>query len=288
MRNSLGIEQISGPIVETSRVPYREIVEQENMTRLDGRPICGMNLCDLALVDYLSDLKEEGFFNEDSRVLLVPAYGVVAFIFPTLGVKSVTAVEIDPTTLAWQKAISDFYYCDEIQKEIPDVLGLRDKSIYRNIPAYNATFSIYDSLRQFLVEGREPNPLTGSTFIRAALGTSPVKGVGNLATTFGPTEKFDFAVVPYLLGLENGLESDQAIMAGLADLAAVLEDGAKVVIAPFADKLFDPKHNPGVTGRLRKIIDQFNAQSPRLRLEFESVGFTGEDRSLVLTARRRA
>lgn len=176
---------------------------------------------------------------KDKRVLVVPAYGENAFMFSALGAKEVVGVDLDQLTIDWMNLLREFFNTNHIGEillsrlSFPDMdarTRLKDQGIIQPPQQYKGQFLI-EKLFSTIHAGESPNPLPNVAFQRASLGRS--SSTSSIGEVFGRNgQEFDFIHVPYLLGIDSGIETTDGISDAFEDLYQVCAPGARVMIAP--------------------------------------------------------
>ena len=180
---------------------------------------------------------------QGKRVLVIPGYGNSAFLFAEAGAKSVTVYDKDPVTIAWIKAFKNYYHyrTSQLSPSIGELLA--------------ALTQWYPPLLK-LPTGRIKNSLCWAINPKALRRTyifyilslvqeaiqSQAKGnfelendiefhTGELSHLIKSKEEqtFDTVFVPYLLGVRNGIESEQSIVEFIKNLIKIVPNGSILV-----------------------------------------------------------
>lgn len=184
---------------------------------------------------------------EGKDVLVIPGYGNTAFIFAHALAKSVTVFDKDPVTIAWVKAFKKYYHFREA-KQYPSIGELL--SALTNW--YPPCLSLPSRLgKHWLLWALNPKALRRTyifyllTLVNKALELTSQENyeldkpiafhVGELATVLSTQMQFDTAYVPYLLGVKNGIEQQQAIIDFIKKLLTCVPTG-QVIINPTQSK----------------------------------------------------
>ncbi len=159
-------------------------------------------------------IPKEWFKNKD--VLVVPGYGNLPFIIKAAGAQSVTGVDIDPVTIAWQRAKAQFAYEPRIQYIFGQYqLGSRADLIKQDFLS-NLQALVQHSAQEIQYQ------LEGVNFKQGDLRISL------------PLEKDtqDLVVIPYLMGVPNGLQSEEELDQALQESLRVLRPGGRILVLP--------------------------------------------------------
>ncbi len=181
---------------------------------------------------------------EGKEVLVIPGYGNSGFLFAEAGAKSVTVYDKDPVTIAWVKAFKKYYHYREE--------GARNASPYPSVgeiltaltrwypPLITLPFGRYRNSLFWVVN---PNLLRRIyihymlALVRQAM-ESKIQGnfelEKNIQFHAGTVNKihmndkkqvFDTVFVPYLLGVQNGIEKEKDIVDFMDQLTQLVPKG---------------------------------------------------------------
>lgn len=178
-------------------------------------------------------------------VLLVPGYGNTCFLFAEAGAKSITVYDKDPVTIAWLKAFKLYYNYREKNHypSIGDILAALTRWYPPIVKLPSGKF------RNILMYAFDPQSLRRCYFfymislVRHAI-ESKVRGdfalahdiefhAGEVSIAFKNkiNPVFDTAYVPYLLGVLNGIEKEDEIVAFIHQLTQLVPKG-RILISP--------------------------------------------------------
>ncbi|MBI2786268.1 MAG: ABC transporter permease [Legionella longbeachae] len=186
---------------------------------------------------------------EGKHVLIIPAYGNSGFLFAQAGAKSITAYDKDPVTIAWLKSFKKYYNYREYHdngKPYPSIGELltalthwypplitlpykklihpiswilHPNSLRRNYIHYMV------SLVQNAIQSKNQTYFELDKNIQFHVGT-----VDQIKMT-NEKQEFDTAFVPYLLGVENGVEEAKDIACFIAQLINIVPSG-HILVTP--------------------------------------------------------
>jgi hypothetical protein len=188
---------------------------------------------------------------EGKNVLVIPGYGNSAFLFAHAGAKSVTVYDKDPVTIAWIKAFKKYYHYREY--------GSHDQP-YPSIGELLAALTCWypplltlpsGGLKNTLCWVFKPKSLRRSyiyymlSLVRRAIQANKEdfeldKDIkfyaGEVYQLIDHKEKqiFDTAFVPYLLGVQNGIESEKNIVDFMRQLIKLVPEG-RILVSPARD-----------------------------------------------------
>jgi hypothetical protein len=185
---------------------------------------------------------------EGKDVLVIPGYGNNGFLFAEAGAKSVTVYDKDPLTIAWMKAFKKYYHYrgKHNQKKFPSIGELLNALTYWH-PPYGVLPT--KKLKQVLLRLFNPQGLRRSyifcmlLLVRQAIENDTKEDFEldkNICFYCGDIQQlltahknvfFDTAFVPYLLGVENGIEAKQDIIDFIEQLIQVVPHG-HILITP--------------------------------------------------------
>ena len=185
---------------------------------------------------------------EGKDVLVIPGYGNCGFLFAHAGAKSVTVYDKDPVTIAWVKAFKKYYHYRE--------QGTGNDSLYPSIgeiltaltrwypPLITLPFGKY---RNILFWAVNPNLLRRVyihymlSLVRQAMQSKIQDNfeldkniqfhAGTVNKILMSKEKpvFDTIFVPYLLGVQNGIEKEKEIVDFIEQLIKFVPKGHLLV-----------------------------------------------------------
>jgi hypothetical protein len=178
-------------------------------------------------------------------VLVIPGYGNSGFLFAEAGAKSVTVYDKDPVTIAWMKAFKLFYHYKEASSypTIGELLTMLTcwYPPLRALPKgklSNAVCWVINpkSLRRayiFYMLSLVRQALQSKTREIFELDKNLQFHIGEIDQLTKGRKKpaYDTAFVPYLLGVRNGIESEEEIACFMNHLIQVVPTGA-VLITP--------------------------------------------------------
>jgi len=254
------------------------IASGENITRLDGERVIIsrygaeremaqiFTLRSDSLTDeqreYIQAIRSENIAGKD--ILILPAYGPNAPFFALLGAKNVVGIDADPISLAWQKAYAGYFHHRNIgprffkQQDlfIPD----RDspKEFEKLKPLFESEFR--EALVYAVKRSLPKNGLDNLNFFQATLG----KPCDN-DRVIADMSQFDFAYIPYLLGIHHGVMSVEGVVKAFDQLWEAALPGARVVVAPWG---YNSKY-PFPYGD-EKIVRALSELLPAAKFEVES------------------
>lgn len=190
------------------------------------------------------DVKKE---IENKDVLVIPGYGNTAFLFALAGAKSVTVCDKDPVTIAWVKAFKKYYHYRQYSEQ---------GKPYPSIGELLAALTCWYPPLLSLPSGRFKNKLSWLIYPNALRRTyiyyilSLVKEAIQSQSkedfeldkniTFYANEVnllvankqiFDTAYVPYLLGVDNGIETERDIVNFIKQLIKIVPEG-RILVSP--------------------------------------------------------
>ncbi|MCD6044985.1 MAG: transporter permease [Gammaproteobacteria bacterium] len=193
---------------------------------------------------------------EDKDVLVIPGYGNSSFLFAAAGAKSVTVYDKDPVTITWMRAFKKYYHYrgnKGKRKGFPSIGELLD-ALTCGYPPVGILPT--GKLRQLLLRLFNPQALRRSyifymlLLVRQAV-EKDIKDdfdlnkdiqfyVGGLQQLLVEQKNkcFDTAFVPYLLGVENGIEEKQAIVDFVKKLVKIVPNGHLLITPSRSTKEF--------------------------------------------------
>lgn len=182
---------------------------------------------------------------EGKNVLVIPGYGNSAFLFAEAGAKSVTVYDKDPVTIAWIKAFKKYYHYREadLYPSIGELLkaltcwypplitlptgGIKNKLYWVINPQQLRRSYLFYML--FLVQKALQLP-NGDDF-ELKKDIKCYAGEVSQLTKNKKKQVFDTAFVPYLLGVENGIESTSAVVDFMQQMLQLVPKG-HVLVSP--------------------------------------------------------
>ncbi|KTD10995.1 ABC transporter permease [Legionella gratiana] len=186
---------------------------------------------------------------EGKNVLVIPGHGNSSFLMAQAGAKSVTAYDKDPVTIAWMKAFKKYYHYREY-----DVQGNPQASIGELFTSLTYWYPSLVNLPKgnwvhFLFWVLHPNSLRRAyihymvALVQKALQTKTEEnyeldkkiqfyvGTVDKITVTHKKQSFDTAFVPYLLGVENGIEKEREIIQFMQQLIKIIPNG-RIIVSP--------------------------------------------------------
>lgn len=185
---------------------------------------------------------------EGKNVLVIPGYGNSGFIFAQAGAKSVVVYDKDPVTIAWIKAFTKYYHYREegTQSHYPSIGELLNALTQWyppliSLPSGKYLHSIYWALQPNLLRRTYIHYIL-SLVLKAIRSQSKANfefdhniqfhtGTINKILLNKSQQHFDTAFVPYLLGVENGIEAEKDIVLFMKQLFELLPKG-NILINP--------------------------------------------------------
>lgn len=187
---------------------------------------------------------------KNKAVLVIPGYGNSAFLFAEFGAKSVTVYDKDPVTIGWVKAFKKYYHYrefDQKQRPYPSIAellqALTDWYPRRlKLPTKNGLI--------FLRWLFNPNALRRSyvfymiTLIQNAIKNKvgdqyewekPIQFYTGELKDIDKQSQFDTIFVPYLLGIQNGIENRKEVIQFIKQLVNLAPEG-HIIITPTQNK----------------------------------------------------
>ncbi|MCW8443641.1 ABC transporter permease [Fluoribacter gormanii] len=188
---------------------------------------------------------------EGKNVLVIPGYGNSSFLFALAGAKSVTAYDKDPITIAWMKAFKKYYLYreyDDRGNPLPSIGELFDALTYWYPPLITLSCGKFTNFLFWIIQ---PNTLRRTyihymvTLVQRAIRSKIQTNfeldkniefhVGTIDKIFSDKKQtFDTAFVPYLLGVENGIEKESDIVDFICQLVKIIPDGC-ILVTPSRD-----------------------------------------------------
>ncbi len=189
---------------------------------------------------------------EGKNVLVIPGYGNSSFLLAQAGAKSITAYDKDPVTIAWMKAFKKYYLYREYDNrgnQLPSIGELFDALTCWYPPLITLPQGKFANFLFWIIH---PNSLRRTyihymvTLIQRAIQSKTQSNFEldkNIQFHVGTVDKilmsdkkqiFDTAFVPYLLGVQNGIEKEKDIVGFIEQLIKVIPDG-RILVSPSRD-----------------------------------------------------
>lgn len=189
---------------------------------------------------------------EGKNVLVIPGYGNSSFLLAQAGAKSITAYDKDPVTIAWMKAFKKYYLYREYDNrgnQLPSIGELFDALTCWYPPLFTLPQGKFANFLFWIIH---PNSLRRTyihymvTLIQRAIQSKTQSNFEldkNIQFHVGTVDKilmsdkkqiFDTAFVPYLLGVQNGIEKEKDIVGFIEQLIKVIPDG-RILVSPSRD-----------------------------------------------------
>lgn len=237
-----------------SRQEINWILEQRVTRLTDNKEILIYPMgAERYLSSVLSGHKEDRYNIRDDiegkNVLIIPGYGNSAFLFAQAKAKSVVVYDKDPVTIAWVKAFKKYYHYREyksngkpypsigelltvLTKWYPTLLRLPTGAIKNSIfwginPKLLRKSYIYYmlTLTQQAIRLKIQNEFELESDIEFYAGELKHLIKNN------KYKAFDTAFVPYLLGVENGIEKEREIVNFIKQIIDVVPSG-HILVTP--------------------------------------------------------
>ncbi|PWY54032.1 ABC transporter permease [Legionella qingyii] len=188
---------------------------------------------------------------EGKNVLVIPGFGNSSFLFALAGAKSVTAFDKDPITIAWMKAFKKYYLYREYDyrgNPLPSIGELLDALTCWYPPLVTLPYGKFTNFLFWIIY---PNSLR-RIYIHYMLVLVQRAIQSKIQTNFeldkniqfhvgtidqilsDQKQAFDTAFVPYLLGVENGIEKEKDIVDFIRQLVKIIPDGF-ILVTPSRD-----------------------------------------------------
>ncbi|MCW8418690.1 ABC transporter permease [Fluoribacter dumoffii] len=189
---------------------------------------------------------------EGKNVLVIPGYGNSSFLFAQAGAQAITAYDKDPVTIAWMKAFKKYYlYCeyDKNGNPLPSIGELFAALTCWYPPLLTLVRGKFINFVSWIIN---PNALRRSyihymvELVQHAIqlkNQSNYELDKNIQFKVGTLDKllkedknktFDTAFVPYLLGVQNGVENENEIVQFLKQLIKIIPEG-HILVSPSRD-----------------------------------------------------
>ncbi|MCE0723798.1 MULTISPECIES: ABC transporter permease [Legionella] len=189
---------------------------------------------------------------EGKNVLIIPGYGNSSFLFALAGAKSITAYDKDPITVAWMKAFKKYYLYREYDAQGNPLPSIGE--LFAALTCWYPPLVTLSSgkLAHFLFWVIHPNSLRRAyihymvSLVQRAIQSKTQSNfeldkniqfhVGTVDNILMSDKKqtFDTAFVPYLLGVENGIEKEKDIGHFMEQLVKIVPDG-HILVTPSRD-----------------------------------------------------
>ncbi|ARG97568.1 hypothetical protein [Legionella micdadei] len=185
---------------------------------------------------------------KDKDVLVIPGYGNSCFLFAQAGAKSIAVYDKDPVTIAWIKAFKKyFHYRERTDSKSYPSIGELLTALTSWYPPLIALPS--GKFINALFWAIHPNSLRRTyihymvSLVRQAIQSKSQenyeldKNIQFHAATLNKIimdkekQVFDTAFVPYLLGVENGIEKEQEIVDFIKQLTTLVPNG-HILVTP--------------------------------------------------------
>lgn len=179
----------------------------------------------------------------DKRVLVIPGFANSGFLLAQAGSKSVAVYDRDPVTIAWVKAFKCYYHYRE-SDHYPSIGMLLDALLCWYPPVLHLPNRWFSPRLHWLLN---PQGLRRAyifymlSLVQTALRMGIKQTyefeydlqfhVGSSDSIVKASQKscYDVAFVPYLLGVKNGVETEQGIVTFMRQLMQAVPDGSIVV-----------------------------------------------------------
>ena len=221
------------------------------LRRLDGRPVqsrpfgAEIHLANLFSPQYSGENRDTAehllrHHIAGKRALVIPAYATNAFFFAHLGASDVVGADADEAALAWASLIRDYYYTRGIGERY---LGLLEHG------GAQAAATFEQTLLEIVSSSQDPAPHPRISFAAAKLGDLHGAPLPHILTM----QPFDFAYVPFLLGVGAGICGPDSIQLAYQQLANLMKQGGLLMLTPF------PPCSTSVTAPLEANFGEINA-----------------------------
>jgi hypothetical protein len=186
------------------------------------------------------------------NVLVIPGYGNSSFLFGLAGAKSITAYDKDPVTIAWMKAFKKYYLYREHDNQGNPLPSIGE--LFAALTCWYPPLIALPSgkLTHFLFWIIHPNSLRRAyiqymvSLVQRAIQSKTQSNFEldkNIQFHVGTVDKilmsdkkqtFDTAFVPYLLGVQNGIEKEKDIVTFIENLLKIIPNG-RILVTPSRD-----------------------------------------------------
>lgn len=184
---------------------------------------------------------------ENKHVLVIPGHGNSSFLFAQAGAKSITIYDKDPVTIAWIKAFKKYYHYRECvgSTSYPSIGELLTALTSWYPPLVSLPFG---KISNMLFWSLHPDSLR-RVYIHYMLSLIKQAVQSNVKHDFelqkniqfhvgtiddikiSKKQIFDTAFIPYLLGVQNGIESEEDIVNSINKLITLIPN-ARIIITP--------------------------------------------------------
>ena len=183
---------------------------------------------------------------KEKDVLVIPGYGNNGFLFALAGAKSVTVYDKDPVTIAWVKAFKKYYHYREqgagssypsigeiltaLTQWYPPLITLPSGK-YRNILFWAVNPHLLRRIYIYYMLSLVRQAIQSKTKGNFELEKNIQFHTGTMNKIIMSNEKpvFDTIFVPYLLGVQNGIEKEKDIVGFIRDLIKFAPNGRLLV-----------------------------------------------------------
>lgn len=181
----------------------------------------------------------------NKNLLVIPGYGNSAFLFALAGAHSVIVYDKDPLTIAWMKAFKKYYHYSGDKKNCASI-----GEILTALTAWYPPSLTLSSGKHFILRLINPKALR-RIYIGQLLSLVAQAIKLPLADEFElnkdirfycgeikdlvkeqPSSSFDTAFIPYLLGVENGIETKEEIVSFIMQLRQLLIPTGRLIVTP--------------------------------------------------------
>lgn len=178
---------------------------------------------------------------------MIPGHGNSSFLFAQAGAKSITIYDKDPVTIAWIKAFKKYYHYRECvgSTSYPSIGELLTALTSWYPPLVSLPFG---KISNMLFWSLHPDSLR-RVYIHYMLSLIKQAVQSNVKHDFelqkniqfhvgtiddikiSKKQIFDTAFIPYLLGVQNGIESEEDIVNSINKLITLIPN-ARIIITP--------------------------------------------------------
>ncbi|STY29323.1 ABC transporter permease [Legionella wadsworthii] len=189
---------------------------------------------------------------KDKNILVIPGHGNSSFLFALAGAKSIITYDKDPVTIAWMRAFKKYYFYHEYDRKGNPLPTIGD--LFRALTCWYPPLVTLPNgkLTHLLFWMLHPNSLRRVyihymvSLVQRAIQTKKQNNFEldkNIEFHVGTVDKilkekksqtFDTAFVPYLLGVENGIEGETEVINFIEQLIQLIPDG-QILITPTRD-----------------------------------------------------
>ncbi|ARB91198.1 hypothetical protein [Legionella longbeachae] len=186
---------------------------------------------------------------EGKNILVIPGHGNSSFLMALAGAKSVTAYDKDPVTIAWMKAFKKYYHYREYTVQGTPLASIGE--LFTSLTYWYPTLVNIPGVKliQFLFWILHPNSLRRAyihymvTLVQKAIQMKTQEDfeldkkiqfhVGTIddISTIHEKQYFHTAFIPYLLGVENGIEKEKEIVHFMNKLMKIIPNG-RIIVSP--------------------------------------------------------